>query len=158
MHSRLKVHQDTYFMLPFSRTRPPSFVPSLLYPCCTVVVWTRCPVMRTVALLQVLHSHIPLTLMLQHIGTFFSVAEHLQGTFLIYLPRSLQMVLRVCSPSVKARGGSSRTSRELEPLFGEGDYVSGMVTLDPSCVQPGRLTVTVSGDIECFDPCSDGVF
>ncbi len=26
-----------------------------------------------------------------------------------------------------------------------------MVTLDPSCVQPGRLTVTVSGDIECFD-------
>ncbi|PBK90207.1 hypothetical protein ARMGADRAFT_309375 [Armillaria gallica] len=71
--------------------------------------------------------------------------------------RSLQMVLRVCSPSVKTRGGSSRTSRELEPLFGEGDYVSGMVTLDPSCVQPGRLTVTLEGTFTFYPPAAGSV-
>ncbi|KAK0458036.1 uncharacterized protein EV420DRAFT_409496 [Desarmillaria tabescens] len=71
--------------------------------------------------------------------------------------RSLQMVLRVCSPSVKAQERFGRTSRELEPLFGEGDYVSGMVTLDPSCVQPGRLTVTLEGTFTFYPPTAGSV-
>ncbi|KAK0203406.1 hypothetical protein DFS33DRAFT_1383665 [Desarmillaria ectypa] len=71
--------------------------------------------------------------------------------------RSLQMVLRVCSPSVKAQEGFGRTSKELEPLFGEGDHVSGMVTLDPSCVQPGRLTVTLEGTFTFYPPTAGSV-
>ncbi|KAG7441119.1 uncharacterized protein BT62DRAFT_982887 [Guyanagaster necrorhizus] len=71
--------------------------------------------------------------------------------------RSLQIVLRVWSPSVKAREGIGRENRELEPLFGEGDRVTGAVTLDPSCVQPGRLTVTLEGTFTFFPPAAGSV-
>ncbi|KAF9027957.1 hypothetical protein BDZ89DRAFT_987037 [Hymenopellis radicata] len=64
--------------------------------------------------------------------------------------RSLQAVLRVYSPSVKAHGG--RGKQQLDPVFADGDYVSGTVTLDRTCSQSGRLTMTVEGAFICHPP------
>jgi hypothetical protein len=55
--------------------------------------------------------------------------------------RSLQMELRIFSPSVKAV--SSEDKRTM-PVFGDGDQIGGVVQLDPSCSPSGRLTVSVS--------------
>ncbi len=60
---------------------------------------------------------------------------------LIDFDSSLQAVVRVYSPSVKTRGG--RGKQQLDPVFADGDFVSGTVTLDHTCSQSGRLTMTV---------------
>ncbi|KIY70701.1 hypothetical protein CYLTODRAFT_419525 [Cylindrobasidium torrendii FP15055 ss-10] len=61
--------------------------------------------------------------------------------------RSLQQVVRVFSPSLKASGDAGK--QKLEPVFGESDTVSGSVTLDPSCAAYGRLTITLEGALYC---------
>jgi len=50
----------------------------------------------------------------------------------------------VYSPSVRVSEGRDRKTT---PLFADDDQIGGMVNLDPSCAQSGRLTVSVSGPI-----------
>ncbi|KAJ3754237.1 hypothetical protein EV360DRAFT_51979 [Lentinula raphanica] len=56
--------------------------------------------------------------------------------------RSSQMEMRVNSASVKVAG---KDKTQLIPVFGEGDKVSGTITLDSRAPYSGRLTVTVEG-------------
>ncbi len=70
------------------------------------------------------------------------------AVLLINVDSSLQAVLRVYSPSVKAHGG--RGKQQLDPVFADGDYVSGTVTLDRTCSQSGRLTITVCVPKSCL--------
>ncbi|KAJ3996425.1 hypothetical protein F5050DRAFT_1571502 [Lentinula boryana] len=56
--------------------------------------------------------------------------------------RSSQMEMRVHSTSVKVAG---KDKTHLVPVFGEGDKVSGTITLDSKAPYSGRLIVTVEG-------------
>lgn len=58
--------------------------------------------------------------------------------------RSLQLEVRMHSPSVKAMMGSN-DKRIMVPVYGDGDKVGGTVTLDPNCSRTGRLSVTIEG-------------
>lgn len=53
---------------------------------------------------------------------------------------SSQMEMRVHSASVKIAG---KDKTHLVPVFGEGDKVSGTITLDSKAPSSGRLVVTV---------------
>ncbi|KAK7034491.1 hypothetical protein VNI00_012338 [Paramarasmius palmivorus] len=57
--------------------------------------------------------------------------------------RSLQLEVRIHSPSVKVVG--SHGHRVMTPVFGDGDKVGGTVTLDPSCTHSGRLSISIEG-------------
>ncbi|KAF9787895.1 hypothetical protein BJ322DRAFT_1105935 [Thelephora terrestris] len=54
--------------------------------------------------------------------------------------RSTHLEIRVFSPAIKA------TPREMLPVFGDHDEVTGVVLLDPRyCTSPGRITITLDG-------------
>ncbi|TRM63700.1 hypothetical protein BD626DRAFT_548051 [Schizophyllum amplum] len=54
--------------------------------------------------------------------------------------RSLQMEVRVYSPTIHAANGSKPMA-----AFTDREQVGGRITLDPSCCSTGRLTITLEG-------------
>lgn len=52
------------------------------------------------------------------------------------------MELRIYSPAVKVTEGYA--DKKTIPHYEEGDQLCGVVNLDPTCSQSGRITVTVS--------------
>ncbi|THU92836.1 hypothetical protein K435DRAFT_820407 [Dendrothele bispora CBS 962.96] len=70
--------------------------------------------------------------------------------------RTSSMEVRVWSPSVKVMGSDSK----LVPVYGDGDKVEGVVTLDSKSSPSGRLVVTIEGSFHYNppDPNAEGSY
>ncbi|KAF8556046.1 hypothetical protein OG21DRAFT_1507002 [Imleria badia] len=66
----------------------------------------------------------------------------------ISLFRSLLLDMQIYSPSVKVVNQHGLATSQPRPVFGDQDKIEGKVTLDPSCSQNGRLTISLEGAFE----------